>query len=196
MKPFLFLEYLLTLVLTFPLYKMQTYSSYYSNIMVKSKIIIDSLKFLKNHIINQFEILTSISGVDYPSKKYRFKIVYELLSIRFNTRIRIKVFSHELYPLDSSGKVFPASEWYESEVWDMFGVFFLNHSNLQKILTDYGFHGYPLRKDFPLSGYVESKYNEIKKRIVTQNLEFSQDYRFFTYKSAWLAFNLKFLYRN
>jgi NADH dehydrogenase (ubiquinone) Fe-S protein 3 len=141
--------------------------------------------FFKNHINNQYKILTVISGVDYPTNKYRFKIVYELLSVRFNNRIKIKIFTHELLPLDSSTKIFSASSWYESEIWDMFGVFFTNHPNLVRLLTDYGFNGYPLRKDFPLSGFSESKYNESKKRVVNRNLELSQDYRVFNYSSPW-----------
>ena len=100
----------------------------------------------------QFKVLTCISGVDYPMNKYRFQIVYELLSVRYNFRIRVKTFTHELLSIKSCEKVFSAANWYECEIWDLFGVFFKNHSNLKRILTDYGFEGYPLRKDFPLSG--------------------------------------------
>ena len=89
--------------------------------------------------------------------------MYELLSIRYNFRLRIKIFNHELVPVNSCESLFPAASWFECEIWDMFGVFFQNHSNLRRILTDYGFEGCPLRKDFPLSGYVEMSYNEIQK---------------------------------
>jgi NADH/F420H2 dehydrogenase subunit C len=154
-------------------------------IIVKPGILIDVLLFLKNHIMFQFKILTCVSGVDYPMNKYRFQVVYELLSIRYNFRIRVKTFTHELLGLESCEKVFSAAGWYECEIWDMLGVFFKNHSNLKRILTDYGFEGYPLRKDFPLSGFIEMRYNEIEKRVVNEPLELCQEYRTFSYLSAW-----------
>jgi NADH dehydrogenase (ubiquinone) Fe-S protein 3 len=161
-KP-LITNYLKDLTKICPMYKIQTHSDSIS-IITKSENILNVLLFFKNHFTNQFKVLTSIAGVDYPTNKHRFKIVYELLSVRFNNRIRIKVFTHELSPIDSSVSIFPAANWYECEVWDMFGVFFINHPNLVRLLTDYGFNGYPLRKDFPLSGFSESKYNEKKKK--------------------------------
>ncbi len=184
MNQTLLVNYLKDLTKICPIYKIQFHSNWIS-IVVKSDIILDVLLFFKNHISNQFKILTVISGVDYPTNKYRFNIVYELLSVRYNNRIRIKIFSNELTPINSSVNVFPAADWYESEVWDMFGIFFINHPNLVRLLNDYGFNGYPLRKDFPLSGFTESKFNENKKRVVTRNLELSQDYRTFNYSSPW-----------
>ncbi len=188
MKKQLLVQYLNSLTKLCPIYKIQVHFDSIS-IVVKSEFILDILLFFKNHTTNQFKILTSISGVDYPTNKYRFKIVYELLSVRYNSRIKIKVFSHELMPIRSSTNIFPAANWYECEVWDMFGVFFSNHPNLVRLLTDYGFHGYPLRKDFPLSGFSETKYNESKKRVVNRNLELSQDYRVFSYASPWGSVN-------
>ncbi len=183
-KQQLLTQYLDSLIKVCPVYKIQLHSDSVS-LTARAELVNDILLFLKNHITNQFKILTIISGVDYPNEKYRFKVVYELLSVRFNNRIRLKVFTHELNPLKSSTKVFVAADWYESEVWDMFGVFFSDHPNLVRLLTDYGFHGYPLRKDFPLSGFSEAKYNESKKRIVNRMVELSQNYRVFKYSSPW-----------
>ena len=154
-------------------------------ITVKPEIVFDILLFLKNHVLYQFELLTCISGVDFPSNKYRFNIVYELLSLRYNCRLRVKTFTNELTSVQSSEKLFLASGWYECEIWDMFGVFFTNHPNLKRILTDYGFEGYPLRKDFPLSGFVEMRYNEIEKRIINESIELCQEYRTFSFLSPW-----------
>ena len=159
-------------------------------IVVKKKDLINVLMFFKNHIKYQFKILTCISGVDYPSHKHRFKIVYELLSVRFNTRLRIKVFTHELMPVESVSDLFSAANWYECEIWDMFGVFFSNHPNLVRLLTDYGFEGYPLRKDFPLSGFVESSYDYTRKRVSSERVELSQEYRSFKFASPWETLKL------
>ena len=117
--------------------------------------------------------------------KYRFQIVYELLSIRYNQRIRIKTFTHELLSIDSVENSFSAANWYECEIWDMYGVFFRNHSSLRRILTDYGFEGHPLRKDFPLTGFIEMRYNETQKRVISESIEFSQEYRTFNFISPW-----------
>lgn len=154
-------------------------------IVVKPEFLSNVLFFLRNHIMFQCKILTCISGVDYPMNKYRFQIVYELLSIKYNFRIRVKTFTHELLSIESCENIFSAANWYECEIWDMFGVFFKNHSNLKRILTDYGFEGYPLRKDFPLSGFIEMRYNEIEKRVINESLELCQEYRTFSYLSAW-----------
>ena len=168
----------------FPIEKIKIFK-YNLIITVKPIVLTDLLYFLKYHTLYQFEILTCISGVDYPMNKNRFKIVYELLSVRYNFRIRIKTFTHELGTINSCENIFPAGNWYECEIWDMFGVFFKNHSNLKRILTDYGFEGYPLRKDFPLSGFIEMRYNEIEKRVVNESLELCQEYRTFAFLSPW-----------
>jgi len=149
------------------------------------------LSFFKNHFKYQFKVLTSISGVDYPDNLYRFQIVYELLSIKFNARTRIKILVDELSPLNSVEKIFPAATWYECEVFDMYGVFFLDQDNLTRLLTDYGFQGYPLRKDFPLSGFTEAKYNVTKNRVVYENVELAQEYRTFEFISPWEDFTKK-----
>ena len=169
---------------TCPLEKIQIFNSELT-LVVKPSMLLNVLFFLKYSMLHQFSILTCISGVDYPAKKYRFKVVYELLSIRFNARLRIKTFTTELIGIDSCDKLFLSAGWYECEIWDMFGVFFKNHSNLKRILTDYGFEGYPLRKDFPLSGFVEIRYSETQKRVVNESIELSQEYRTFNFASPW-----------
>ena len=126
--------------------------------------------------------------MDYPENLYRFQIVYELLSVKFNSRIRFKVLTDELTPLNSVEKIFSAASWWECEIWDMFGVFFLNQHNLVRLLTDYGFQGYPLRKDFPLSGFTELRYNITKNRVVYENIELAQEYRTFEFISPWENF--------
>lgn len=113
------------------------------------------LQFLKDHNNAQFASLVDIAGMDVPSREHRFEIIYNLLSLRYNARIRVKTYTDELTPLDSACEVFKAANWYEREIWDMYGVFFSNHPDLRRILTDYGFEGHPQRRDFPLSGYVE-----------------------------------------
>ena len=124
-------------------------------VLIAPEGVIPVLSFLKNHHNAQFASLVDIAGVDVPTREYRFEIVYNLLSLRYNSRIRVKTYTDEMTPIDSACSVFRAADWYEREIWDMFGVFFANHPDLRRILTDYGFEGHPLRKDFPLSGYVE-----------------------------------------
>ena len=119
--------------------------------------------FLKYHTNCQYKLISDICAVDYPNKINRFTIVYNLLSIRFNSRLRIKVMINELQSINSITSIYKAASWWEREVWDLFGIFFNNHPDLRRILTDYGFEGHPLRKDFPLSGYLEVYYNELKK---------------------------------
>lgn len=169
---------------TVPAVKSHIYNDNVS-ITINRETVLLVLRVMKSHSGFQFKMLTCLSGIDYPACEKRFKVVYELLSIKFNTRIRIKTFTSELKPIQSSSKVFPASNWYESEIWDMFGVFFEKHPNLTRILTDYGFEGYPLRKDFPLSGYVESSYDYTKKQVLNTKIELSQEYKSFDFKSPW-----------
>ena len=124
-------------------------------VLIVPEGVIPVLTFLKDHHNGQFVSLADIAGLDMPTRQYRFEIVYNLLSLRYNARIRVKTYTDEMTPLDSANDVFKAANWYEREIWDMFGVFFANHPDLRRILTDYGFEGHPLRKDFPLSGYIE-----------------------------------------
>ncbi|XP_022917816.2 NADH dehydrogenase [ubiquinone] iron-sulfur protein 3, mitochondrial-like [Onthophagus taurus] len=141
--------------------------------------ILPVLQFLKDHQNAQFASLCDVTAIDVPSREYRFEIFYNLLSLRFNSRIRVKTYTDELSPLDSCVCIFEGANWHEREIWDMFGIYFLNHPDLRRILTDYGFQGHPLRKDFPLSGYIEVRYDDEKKRCVYEPLELSQEFRRF-----------------
>lgn len=144
-----------------------------------------SLKCLKSHINYQYKLLSCISGVDYINCKYRFGVIYDLLSLTYNSRLRVKVFVNEITSVDSSVNIYINSDWWEREIWDLYGIYFNNHPDLRRILTDYGFEGYPMRKDFPLSGYIELKYDQDKKRIVLEPLELSQEFRHFTFEMPW-----------
>lgn len=146
------------------------------------------LQFLKDHHTAQFVNLIDIAGMDVPSRPHRFEIIYNLLSLRYNSRIRVKTYTDELTPLDSTCDVFKASNWYEREIWDMFGVYFANHPDLRRILTDYGFEGHPFRKDFPLSGFVEVRYDDEKRRVVVEPLELAQEFRKFQLETPWEQF--------
>lgn len=140
---------------------------------------------LKNHFMYHFKILSYISGVDYPSSNNRFKLVYDFLSIKFNNRLRVKICVNETMPVKSISFLFLGAIWWECEAWDMFGIIFARQKAIVRLLTDYGFHGYPLRKDFPLSGFLESKYNLFKNKISYDKLELAQSYRLFRQKSPW-----------
>ncbi len=168
----------------FPFIKVEIYNKELC-FVVRTNLVDKALFIMKNHFKYQFKMLTCISGIDYPNNSYRFQVVYELLSLKFNNRIRIKCFVNELIPVTSVENVFLGASWWECEVWDMFGIFFNNHPDLRRILTDYGFEGHPLRKDFPLSGYLEVYYNELKKRVVYEPLNLSQQYRLFEFNSPW-----------
>ena len=133
----------------------------------------------------QFHVLVSITVVDSLHNSNRFELNYELLSLKFNNRLRIKVYLNELSFINSCEKLFPAATWYECEVWDMFGVYFTNHKNLKRILTDYGFEGHPLRKDFPLTGHSEVRYSEDQKKVISEPVKLEQNYRNFDYESPW-----------
>jgi NADH dehydrogenase (ubiquinone) Fe-S protein 3 len=150
---------------------------------------VDKLKFslnvLKNHVGYQYHLLSCVSGVDFLGKSYRFSVVYDLLSLTYSSRIRVKVFVNEITPVPSCVEIFVNANWWEREIWDMYGIYFDNHPDLRRILTDYGFEGYPMRKDFPLSGFVELRYNETKKRIVVEPVELTQEFRSFTFEIPW-----------
>lgn len=168
----------------FPIVKLEIFNEERC-LFVKTSLILKFLILLKNHFKYQFKMLTCISGLDEPKSSYRFKIVYELLSIQYNNRIRVKCAAAELIPVNSVESIYSSANWWECEIWDMFGVFFNNSSNLVRLLTDYGFEGYPLRKDFPLTGFYESKYNQIKHRVTYGNVELCQEYRTFDFPSPW-----------
>jgi NADH dehydrogenase (ubiquinone) Fe-S protein 3 len=158
------------------------------DVMIAPEGVVPVLAFLKDHHNAQFTNITDIAGMDVPTRQYRFEVIYHLLSVRFNSRIRVRTYTDELTPLDSTCEVFKGSNWYEREIYDMFGVFFQNHPDLRRILTDYGFEGHPFRKDFPLSGYVECRYDDEVKRVVIEPLEMSQEFRKFDLQSPWEVF--------
>lgn len=178
------IEYIKYLNKLFPFKKIQIFENELV-LLINKETLFDVMLFLKNHNICQFKVFTCISGVDYLEKHKRFEVVYELLSIRYNIRLRVKVLINHLEYIQSIEKIFPAANWFECEVFDMFGIFFFNQTNLKKILTDYGFEGYPLRKDFPLSGYTEVRYSDSQKKIVNEYLELAQEYRTFDFLNPW-----------
>ena len=144
-----------------------------------------SLKFLKQHIGFYYQLLTCISGVDFIGKNYRFSVVYDLLSLTYNSRLRVKVLVNEITFVPSCVSIFINANWWEREVWDLYGIYFENHPDLRRILTDYGFEGHPMRRDFPLSGYVELRYSESKKRVIVEPVELTQEFRSFTFETPW-----------
>ena len=140
-------------------------------IKISPKKIKRVLTFLKNHTQCQFKVLVDMCGVDYPEKKNRFEVIYNLLSISYNSRITVSVSVDEKTPIDSVTPIFSGADWLEREVWDMFGIFFLGHKDLRRILTDYGFKGNPLKKDFPLMGYNELFFSIFLKRLKLTDLK-------------------------
>ena len=149
------------------------------------QFIIPFFSFLKNHINNQFKVLIDVTAVDFPSRALRFEIVYNLLSVSYNARIRIKTCLDETTSIASITELYSSAGWWEREVWDMFGIFFSNHPDLRRILTDYGFKGHPLRKDFPLTGFVEVRYDDSEKRVINEPVEITQEFRYFDFSSPW-----------
>jgi len=150
--------------------------------------VIPVMTFLRDHTNAQFLSLADIAGMDVPTRQYRFELIYNLLSLRYNARIRVRTYADELTPIDSICSVYRGADWYEREVWDMYGVFFANHPDLRRILTDYGFEGHPFRKDFPMQGFVELRYDDEVKRVVAEPIEMAQEFRKFEYNSPWEMF--------
>jgi NADH-quinone oxidoreductase subunit C len=126
-----------------------------------------------------------VCGVDYPDRDERFEVVYNLLSLKLNQRVRVKVTTDEDSPVPSVTGVFRSAGWYERETWDLYGIFFSDHPDLRRLLTDYGFEGHPLRKDFPLTGYVEVRYDDEQKRVVYEPVRLTQEFRTFDFLSPW-----------
>ena len=143
------------------------------------------LKFLRDDTNCQFTQLVDLCAVDFPEREERFDVVYHLLSMNHNLRIRVKVTASEETAVPTASKVFSCANWFEREVWDMYGVFFSDHPDLRRILTDYGFDGHAQRKDFPLTGYVEVRYDEEQKRVVYEPVKLTQDFRTFDFVSPW-----------
>ena len=146
---------------------------------------VDVILFIKTNQDTKFRQLTDITVIDYPEKNQRFELVYLLLSHEFNQRIILKYSINENEVISSLTNIFPAANWMEREVFDMYGVNFKNHPDLRRILTDYGFEGHPLRKDFPLTGHSEVRYSEEKKKVISEPVKLEQNYRNFDYESPW-----------
>ena len=147
--------------------------------------LVNLIDFVKNDESCQFRQLTDIAGVDYPERENRFDVIYHFLSFKWNVRLRIKTEINENGSLQSICSIFPAANWFEREAFDMYGIQFTDHPDLRRILTDYGFEGYPLRKDFPLTGNIEIRYDEMDKKIVYEPVKLQQDYRSFDIQSPW-----------
>ncbi len=154
-------------------------------VVVTRESIARVLKFLRDDARCRFEVLIDICGVDWPGRENRFDVVYHLLSLRNNQRIRIKLEVGERATVPSVVGVFSCANWYEREIYDMFGILISEHPDLRRLLTDYGFQGYPLRKDFPLTGYVEVRYDDERKRVVYEPVKLTQEYRAFDFESPW-----------
>jgi NADH-quinone oxidoreductase subunit C len=154
-------------------------------IVVAAAAIPTVLRALRDDPECRFEVLIDICGVDYPERERRFDVVYHLLSPRKNLRIRVKCEADADTPVPSAIDVFPGANWYERETFDMYGILFAGHPDLRRLLTDYGFQGYPLRKDFPLTGYVEVRYDDDQKRVVYEPVKLTQEFRSFDFESPW-----------
>jgi NADH-quinone oxidoreductase subunit C len=154
-------------------------------ILVQGDAIARVLTFLRDDPRCLFRSLMDLCGADYPGREKRFDIVYHLQSYRHNCRIRVKVQTDEVTPAPSVITVYPTANWFEREAYDLYGVLFFGHPDLRRILTDYGFEGHPLRKDFPLTGFVELRYDEEQKRVVYEPVKLQQEFRNFDFLSPW-----------
>jgi len=143
------------------------------------------LTLLRDNPRCRFNMLVDLCGVDYPEREQRFEVVYNLLSLPHNRRVRVKVPTDEATPVPSVASIYRAAGWFEREAWDLYGILFSDHEDLRRLLTDYGFEGHPMRKDFPLTGYVEVRYDEEQKRVVYENVSLTQEFRTFDFLSPW-----------
>ncbi|MFV3073412.1 NADH-quinone oxidoreductase subunit C [Niveispirillum fermenti] len=143
------------------------------------------IQFLRDDSTTRCEMLADIAGVDYPARAERFEVVYNLLSVKHNHRVRVKVATDEDTPVASIVGLYPVAGWFEREAWDLYGIFFADNPDLRRILTDYGFEGHPLRKDFPLTGFVELRYDAEQRRVVYEPVKLTQDFRSFDFLSPW-----------
>ncbi len=158
-------------------------------VTVRREAVARVLGFLRDDPRCLFKLLADVCGVDYPDRAERFEIVYNLLSLKLNHRIRVKLAVDEEQAVPSVVSVYSAAGWYEREAWDLFGVYFSDHPDLRRLLTDYGFEGHPLRKDFPLTGYVEVRYDEDQKRVIYEPVRLTQEFRSFDFLSPWEGMN-------
>jgi len=157
-------------------------------VMIHPDGVYPTVQFLKQNSLCSYKNLADLTAIDVPGRIARFEVVYNFLSIEYNARIRLKTYADELTAIESIVSLHKGANWYEREVWDMFGVFFRNHPDLRRILTDYGFQGHPLRKDFPLSGYYECRWDDELKRVVQEPVELAQEFRRFDLATPWENF--------
>ena len=155
------------------------------SLLIRRDVVAKALTLLRDDHNCQFKQLVDLTAVDYPDQAERFEVVYNLLSLKLNQRVRVKLTTDERTPVASVSGVFSSAIWLEREAWDMFGIFFANHPDLRRILTDYGFEGHPLRKDFPLTGFKEVRYDEEQKRVVYEPVKLPQEFRRFDFMSPW-----------
>ncbi len=155
------------------------------NVTAKASDIVAVMRFLRDDPRCQFVCLIDVTAVDYPSREQRFDVVYHLLSPKLNLRLRVKVPTDEDTAVPSIIEVFPGTEWFEREAYDLYGVVFTGHPDMRRLLTDYGFEGHPLRKDFPLTGFVEVRYDDELKRVVYEPVRLTQEFRNFDFLSPW-----------
>ncbi len=154
--------------------------------IISSKVdFIKIVHFIKDHPSTNFTLLVDLCAVDYPDNKNRFEIVYNFLSISQNMRLRLKLEIEDNETVESISNIYPCSNWYEREIWDLFGISFTNHPDLRRLLTDYNFEGHPLRKDFPLTGFVQVRYDDEKKQVINEPVKLDQEYRNFENLSPW-----------
>ena len=156
-------------------------------ITIDSEDILDTTILLKTNANTKFKQLIDITAVDYPENQKRFKMVYLFLSHELNQRIILSFYINENQKIPSLTKIFPSANWMEREIFDMYGIKFTDHPDLRRILTDYGFEGYPLRKDFPLTGHTEVRYSEDKKKVISEPVVLEQEYRDFDFESPWVG---------
>jgi NADH-quinone oxidoreductase subunit C len=152
---------------------------------VRAADVVKAAKFLRDDPNCLFKMLIDICGVDYPERARRFDVVYHLLSLKKNLRVRVKAMVGEEEPIASVDTIWPAAQWFEREAYDMYGIYFSDNPDLRRILTDYGFEGHPFRKDFPLTGYIEVRYDDAQKRVVYEPVELRQEFRSFDFLSPW-----------
>ena len=158
---------------------------YYGILLNKKANLLKLLKLLKEKNELLFSQLVDITAIDYPSREHRFDLIYILLSLKINKRILIKIPLDENESIESSTQIYKSADWYERECYDLFGIKFVNHPDLRRIMTDYNFEGHPLRKDFPLTGHNEVRYDELEKKVIYEEVNLPQEYRNFDYLSPW-----------
>ena len=154
-------------------------------VKVEAENVVETMRILRDDERFQFVSIIDVTAVDWPARERRFDVVYHLLSPRKNKRIRVKLETDEVTPVPSIVSVFPGAEWFERETWDLYGVMFTGHPDMRRLLTDYGFEGHPLRKDFPLTGFVEVRWDDEQKRVVYDKVRLAQEFRSFDFLSPW-----------